>query len=566
MPRKKESSTAPLPGFDIFDQPMSEADRGVLLKPQYRRKALAGFVPLWNEFFRCYHRAGVSPQAVYLWAYLRQYEHERREWNAVSDISWPGRRDIADALGVSISHLPNLLAELRRAGLVTYQPVLPGFEDLADALDSSVEEVRDRAAEYGVSPKVDGTLYRTADPFTKTEFAAFTGTKFCRGCKAYRYCEGVKEAQARLSEGKATGAKLPAPVAERKLAFADGGEGGRTAVNTVAVTKKDRSVLRARIEERIEVETVAVAKKDRSVNPSKIKTNSLKPTVFNQPEKANHEIGGLKRQAGATPHDLVVAFVGENNVTYPKGNREAAKAEPSAWKEPSTQAMPLPSQTETGPELQSLLDFGFDHQTAARLLEVAASQGKAEGYVERILRYCRENARQSPQGMARRLIERGEERLGRADRYLWHQQNMFGGAEPVLEPEGDFEEPLNSAEPPVLTTAEPDNQPVSDLSQRKGFEVDAAIDSVQATLATAYRLGQADLVWWNGVLARLNTASPTATDLFRRSVGLQSGDGRLVVVMRNLFDRRRAEAYAVQLERAVASVTGKLPQLEFTSM
>ena len=109
MPRKKDTGHILQEGFDIFEQPLPEGDRGVLLKSPYRRKQLAGFVPLWNEFFRCYHLAGVSPNAVYLWAYLRQYEHERREWNAVSDISWPGRRDIADALGVSITHLPNLL-------------------------------------------------------------------------------------------------------------------------------------------------------------------------------------------------------------------------------------------------------------------------------------------------------------------------------------------------------------------------------------------------------------------------------------------------------------------------
>src|SRR5689334_3113224 len=169
MPKKRENSVLPLPGFDIFEQPMLESDRGVLLKPHYRRKQLAGFVPLWNEFFRCYHLAGVSPTSAYLWAYLRQYEHERREWNAISDISWPGRRDMAEALGVSISHLPNLLNELRQAGLISFQPVLPGFEDLAVSLNTTVEEVRDRAADYGVSPKVDGTLYRTADPFTKTE-------------------------------------------------------------------------------------------------------------------------------------------------------------------------------------------------------------------------------------------------------------------------------------------------------------------------------------------------------------------------------------------------------------
>jgi hypothetical protein len=63
--------------------------------------------------------------------------------------------------------------------------------------------VRERAADYGVSPKVDGTLYRTADPFTKTEFATLSKLKFCKGCKVYRYCDGAKEARTRLNEDKA---------------------------------------------------------------------------------------------------------------------------------------------------------------------------------------------------------------------------------------------------------------------------------------------------------------------------------------------------------------------------
>ncbi len=550
MPRKKETGHILQAGFDIFEQELPEGDRGVLLKTPYRRKQLAGFVPLWNEFFRCYHLAGVSPNAVYLWAYLRQYEHERREWNAVSDISWPGRRDIADALGVSITHLPNLLNELRRAGLVTFQLVLPGFEELAESIGASVEAVRDKAAEYGVNPKVDATLYRTADPFTKSEFALQTRLKYCKGCKVVRYCEGARDAQALLSEnqnqknlkpGGRAGKVLPgvnrppalpevspsrqvmrqnSPVEpEFEAVLAD-----RIHVDTVETgainnteSKKIQPPTQYRVSDRISPDSETAPKKIRTPNPSRFKTNMYKTASRIQPEEST-----IMAEAAPPVSGVVV----ENEMGQEIG-LESEKIE---------QAMNKATQLA---EVDLLRQFGFDPQTSASLAEKALHFGKTGQYIQGILQYARENARQNPLGLARYLIERGAERLTRNGRY--QQQSMFMAAQAQPEPEESLEDDIPSSAPEADPYA-----------------------TIRAGLARANGIADSDLESWNGLLQLLAfSGAQNAAELFRSSIGYVDASGSLRVIMRNLFDQRRAVSYREQLARAVVQATGKMPQIEF---
>lgn len=546
MPRKKETSHILQPGFDIFEQELPEADRGVLLKTHYRRKQLAGFVPLWNEFFRCYHLAGVSPNAVYLWAYLRQYEHERREWNAVSDISWPGRRDIAEALGVSITHLPNLLNELRRAGLVTFQLVLPGFEELAESVSASIDAVREKAAEYGVNPKVDATLYRTADPFTKSEFALQTRLKFCKGCKVYRYCEGARDAQALLSESQknlkgnsrpgpsfapvSKQVALPVALAQRQVSLKKAAvlpeiervTADRIHINTAGESKKIQPPTQYRVSDRLRSDSEAVSKEIQSPNPSRFKTSINKPASKNQPEESTSrgkEKPAKRKIPQPDPGPLVVDEV--------EMNLESSKIQ-----QVMTSATRLA-------ESDLLRQFGFDPQTAATLAEKAFALRKNSHYIQGILQYARENARQNPLGLARYLIERGEERLTKSDR--WQQQSMFGQA--PAEPE-DFP-PEES--PENLEANETDHYAI-----------------IRAKLATAHGLTQPDLERWNELLQLLSfSGAQNAAELFRSSIGYEDMAGNLRVIMRNLFDQRRATAYRDQLERVVVQATGKMPQIEF---
>lgn len=562
MPRKKESSNCPLPGFDIFEQPLPDADSGVLLKPRYRRKQLTGFVPLWNEFFRCYHLAGVSPNAVYLWAYLRQYEHERREWNAVSDISWPGRRDLADALGVSISHLPNLLNELRRAGLVTFQPVLPGFQDLAEALSTTTEAVRDRAAEHGVSPKVDATLYRTADPYTKTEFANLTRLKYCKGCKVYRYCEGAKDAQARQDKrnpseqlptpGVATfptskPGLLTAPPGSRKLkAVSEASERSvvtieisRTQERTVkSVIKKERYPLPDRVGGRIETVTPTVTKKEQSANPSRVKTNLHDLAFNNQPEITTITCGEVKTTSMA-------------NLPKNKGMVVEAEQEDLVTHSKLDNISPIANDLD-----QNLLkQFGFDDFTASKLVECAASYGKPVGYIAQIIQYVRENARQNPAGMVRRLIERGEERLSRADR--WQQQMMFAAQNEAAKNNFDEEQQLDINQTGLINLLQAGQEKLEDkLNTAKPSEL-------QIKIAASYGLESSEIAQWQHIVAQLAVTTPGAGELFANSLGLWQESGHFLVVLRNLFDQRRAEFYRTHLERAVANLTGKLPTLDF---
>jgi hypothetical protein len=481
MPRKKENpATQTLPGFDIFGQPLATADSGVLLKTTYRRKQLAGFVPLWNEFFRCYHLAGVSPNAVYLWAYLRQHEHERREWNAVSDISWLGRRDIADSLGVSISHLPNLLEELRRAGLLCFQPVLPGFEELADALNTTTEAVRDRAADYGVTPKVDGTLYRTADPHTRTEFAALTNLKYCKACKAYRYCDGVKEVQNKaLANNEKATAKLKAPAPQRQVEV-NLPIINRTQEVTATVSTKNQSPTLDRLSDRINNDTDTVSKKKRPANLGRIKTMHYEPSSINQLDKSTNQTG------------LVV--------------------ETSA----KTTSQPI-----TNPNVDLLLKFGFDQQSAQQLAAKVVEYNKPPGYVETILRYARENARQNPPGLARHLIERGEERLTRAGR--WQQQALFE---------------------------------VSDA----GEEIAESIPATANNIAAAPQAVTQD--WWQALIITLHNQNSFVAQLLGRGSGKRN-ENRLIINLPNLLDRRRAEPFADVFERAIADATGEWYKIEF---
>jgi hypothetical protein len=561
MPRKKETGHILQAGFDIFEQPLPEGDRGVLLKSPYRRKQLAGFVPLWNEFFRCYHLAGVSPDAVYLWAYLRQYEHERREWNAVSDISWPGRRDIADALGVSITHLPNLLNELRRAGLVTFQLVLPGFEELAESIGASVEAVRDKAAEYGVNPKVDATLYRTADPFTKSEFALQTRLKYCKGCKVVRYCEGARDAQALLSENqknlkpvarpsKALGPltrtnALPEVPPYRRVETAErplepefeAVTADRIYIDTVEFnneiytdSKKIQPPTQYRVSDRIRPDSDTATKKIRTPNPNRVKTNMYKTASNNQ----------LEESTSMTPSKLKTTLIANQVVVENDSSLENEKLE-----QVITEATRLA-------ETEMLRQFGFDPQTSLYLAEKVARFGKDGLYIQDILQYARENARQNPHGLARYLIERGEERLNRRNR--WQQQNMFGAA-PSQPETGDFAEAtLDAGEPETETVPAPETA---------ALELDPYA-AVRAKIAQAHGIAESDLTRWSGFLQILAiSGSQIASNLFRSSVGYEDSAGILRVVMRNLFDQRRAVSHREQLERVIVQATGKMPRIEF---
>lgn len=549
MPRKKDTGHILQEGFDIFEQPLPEGDRGVLLKTPYRRKQLAGFVPLWNEFFRCYHLAGVSPNAVYLWAYLRQYEHERREWNAVSDISWPGRRDIADALGVSITHLPNLLNELRRAGLVTFQLVLPGFEELAESIGASVEAVRDKAAEYGVNPKVDATLYRTADPFTKSEFALQTRLKYCKGCKVVRYCEGARDAQALLSADQKNlkpagkpGKVLPpvnrspalpeAPysrqvVSGQNAPFEPEFEAvmpDRIYIDTVEInneiytdSKKIQSPTQYRVSDRIGPDSVTAPKKIRTPNPSRVKTNMYKTASNNQLNESTIMTPQKRKNAG----EMVV----ESDSSLENEKLELVMSEATRLAEAGI-----------------LRQFGFDPQTSVYLAEKALRFGKDGQYIQDILAYARENARQNPHGLARYLIERGEERLNRRNR--WQQQNMFGAAPSRPEPAEQTEE---TPDAPGTETVELD-----------------PYAAARAKLAQTHGVAATDLERWNGLLQILAiSGAQNASNLFRSSVGYIDAAGTLRVIMRNLFDQRRAASHREQLERVIVQATGKIPDIEF---
>jgi len=190
-------------------------------------------------------------------------------------------------------------------------------------------------------------------------------------------------------------------------------------------------------------------------------------------------------------------------------------------------------------ETDLLRQFGFDPQTAATLAEKAFGLGKTSHYIQGILQYARENARQNPLGLARYLIERGEERLTKSDR--WQQQSMFG-----------------------QTPSEPEDFPVEENPD--DFEANETdhYAIIRARLATAHGLTHSDLERWNELLQLLSfSGAQNAAELFRSSIGYQDMAGNLRVIMRNLFDQRRAVAYRDQLERVVVQATGKMPQIEF---
>jgi hypothetical protein len=193
-------------------------------------------------------------------------------------------------------------------------------------------------------------------------------------------------------------------------------------------------------------------------------------------------------------------------------------------------------------ETEMLRQFGFDPQTSAYLAEKVTGFGKDGQYIQDILEYARENARQNPHGLARYLIERGEERLNRRNR--WQQQNMFTAAQPQPE-SGDFAE-----ETPVA----PETETV---------ELDPYA-AVRAKIAQAHGVSESDLARWSSFLQILAiNGSQIASNLFRSSVGYEDSAGILRVVMRNLFDQRRAASHREQLERVIVQATGKMPRIEF---
>ena len=397
---------------------------------------------------------------------------------------------------------------------------------------------------------MDATLSRTADPFTKSEFALQTRLKYCKGCKVVRYCEGARDAQALLSDNqknlkpaarpKALGPltrtnALPEVPPYRRVETSDrplepefeavGAD--RIYIDTVEITneiytdsKKIQSPTQYRVSDRISPDSDTAPKKIRTPNPSRVKTNMYKTASNNQLEESTNMIPS-KRKA---------TFIANQMVVESDSSLENEKME-----QVLTDATRLA-------ETEMLRQFGFDPQTSIYLAAKVVAFGKDGQYIQDILEYARENARQNPHGLARYLLERGEERLNRRNR--WQQQNMFVGGQ--TQPEtGDFAEETQQA------------------GQTETVELDPYA-AVRAKIAQAHGVSENDLARWSGFLQILAiNGSQIASNLFRSSVGYEDSAGTLRVIMRNLFDQRRAPSHREQLERVLVQATGKMPRIEF---
>ncbi len=529
MPRKKEPVAGFLPpDSDIFGNYLAEHDSAVLLTQPYRRKQLTGFVPLWNEFYRCYHRAGVSPLSVYLWGYLRQYEYERPDWNAVSDISWPGRRDMAETLGASMLHLPKLLTELRAARLVSYQAVLPGFEELAQATDSTLVEVRERAAELGVDPKADGTLYRTADPLTKAEFATSTEMKFCKGCKLFARCSGVREARERLGN---TNRKAELPISQ-------------IPIYKELTTKQPAKQIPAPPEKRI------------------LAAQLNKKLMVKEQNPVNLEV--YSSSIGSKPGELILSDntsrFGEESDTVIKKNQSPIlsriktnmfdnqpETQPESTNLPKTPKLVV---EENSVEITLLLDFGFDETVARKLISCAMKFNKPADYIKNIVQYARENASKNPRGMVRKLIESGEERITKSQRMQNYQQSRL-----------DFEtvdiqsQNISTIEHPEPALAEVEikleNSPKVTIVKPW---VRAEHLVLRRAIAETYNLEiEQVLLEWEGILSAI--AHQPSSCYFYPALGWQSktAEGQTVfaLVFRNQFDVRMGQRHLSLLHEVV---------------
>ncbi len=427
MPRKKQSIAGELlPDHDIFGNPLAQQDRQVLLNEPYRRKEQSGYITLWNEFYSCYRQAGVSPQAVYLWGYLRQLERRRPEWKPVSDIAWPGRRDMSEVLGASMRHLPNLLEELRSARLVSYQPTLPGFEDLAQATNSDVEKLRKKAAGLGANPKADATIYRTADPLTRAEFAVATGLKYCQRCKFVAHCQGAREAREQaLRNDNITLKTLAKPIKKQPSeAISDAVPSNIVTASAITPTPIDNTPLSAVALEAVKTQRPNLRKtgprfqpeseadSNRTQGPilTRIKTNMKEPDLNNQPNtnttmletKLSTRIVSTKLVGG----DFIANYAEQNGLTA----NTPANYSNHLDRETVGEGTDLPDFSQN---IILLENFGFDPQTADRLASLVIQHRKPPEYVPDIIQYARENATTNPCGLVRRLIERGENRLTR---------------------------------------------------------------------------------------------------------------------------------------------------------
>jgi|GEM_PF-2266345 len=529
MPRKKEPVAGFLPpDSDIFGNFLAEHDSGVLLTQPYRRKQLSGFVPLWNEFYRCYHRAGVSPLSVYLWGYLRQYEYERPDWNAVSDISWPGRRDMSEALGASMLHLPKLLNELRTARLVSYQAVLPGFEELAQATAATLEEVRGRAAELGVNPKADGTLYRTADPLTKAEFATTTEMKFCKGCKLFARCPGVREARERLgSPNRKTELTPIQPSIYREVAT-------KQPVKQIAAPAEERiltvqSSKKGTVEEQIVVNTEVIS----SSNGAK----STQLILSDNTSRFTEEADTVTRKN----QSLILSRIKTNMFD------NQPEIQPESTTKAQTQKLVVEEKSE---EILLLLDFGFDDTIARKLISCATKFNKPADYIKNIIQYARENASKNPRGMVRKLVENGEERVTKSQRMQNYQQSRLDFETIPIQPQNIVETVQIEVELPKVEIQV--EVPPKVVVTKPWVRAEHLL--LRQAIAEAYNLEIAQvLAEWQGLLAAI--AHQPSSCYFYPALGWQSktAEGATVfaLVFRNQFDVRMGQRHLPLLREAI---------------
>jgi hypothetical protein len=340
-----------------------------------------------------------------------------------------------------------------------------------------------------------------------------------------------------------------------------------TQENTATESKKNHSANQIRITQRIEETTKGVSKKIQSANRSRIKTNMYNPTLVNQPEISTTMLLQTKPEKNQNQKNLVVV--------QDEKNQKTEKKNPVAEKQDITLELNY-SDTQ---ELDSLLQFGFDAKTANQLFQQAIIHGKTKGYIARLIQYARENARQNPHGMVRRLIERGEERLSRADR--WQQQSLFDqtqSEEKLKQTELKQQSQLNITQQAgleiTLETSTTEDELSSSIYPGANEVTLIEIENVskgqteiQGRIAKIYNLSNEEIQWWNQVVAQLkNSGYAAAVEIFGQSIGIRQERGRLLVVLRNLFDQHRAANYQSQLERAVASLTGQMPWLELTCL
>ena len=85
---------------------------------------------------------------------------------------------------------------------------------------------------------------------------------------------------------------------------------------------------------------------------------------------------------------------------------------------------PIAQPTTQSANEQHLVSFGFSPNSATQLADtIAATYQTDNDYVPRLIAYAQSHARTNPQGMVRRLIERGEDRV-RPTAQSWQQTKL----------------------------------------------------------------------------------------------------------------------------------------------